>query len=289
MSSTLTDDGADLTWNPILEEYLCNTAERCQSYSWAHKKAEGMYSYRTIFLDLPTTVIGAVNGFISVGSKQIFGPDENASLYIGLVSLFVSILSTINSYFSWGRRAEAHKMAANNYMKLCRYISVELNTKPRTERTPAKKILDFVKTTYDQLGETSPLVPPNIAETFNKNFKHVPDFSRPEEFGELHAVYAYPVSKADKEITVNIVDECFSPKPSDFSGPPKLTFPYSGPPQTGAGPREHGMSDTATQSGKEVHHGVGPVLTNEIELHRLGGWHVAKSEKEPEGVSGLNE
>jgi hypothetical protein len=287
--SSLTDDGVDLTWNPVLETYLCDTAERCQSYSWAHKKAEGMYSYRTIFLDLPTIVIGAVNGFISVGSKQIFGPDENASLYIGLVSLFVSILSTINSYFSWGRRAEAHKMASNSYMKLCRFISVELNTKPRTERMTAKKILDFVKTTYDQLGETSPLVPPAISETFNKQFKNVPDFSRPEEFGELHAVHAYPVVKLDKEITVNILDECFSPKPEDFSGPPKLAISYPGPLETGARPEQHGMSHTTPQSSKEVHHGIKLGEQHEAKLHRLGGGNVAPSEKEPPGLSGLDE
>jgi hypothetical protein len=185
------DAEALLTWNSTLEQYLADTAEKCMGYAWIHKQAETMYSRRTILIDLPTIIIGAVNGFISVGSKQIFQEDAYAPVYIGMVSLFVSLLNTISSYFSWGRRAEAHKLASNSYSRLCRMISVEMHTKPRSERMAPHKLLESVQSTYNSLCENSPLVPPPIVELFNKRFSGIQDFSLPEETNGLHAVTVY--------------------------------------------------------------------------------------------------
>ena len=180
-----------LTWNKTLEQYIADVGEKCIGYSWLHKKAELMYSHRTIFLDLPTIIIGAVNGFLSVGSRQIFAGDEYASIYIGMVSLFVSLLNTISSYFSWGRRAEAHKLASNAYARLSRMINIELHTKPRSERMGAQKLLDTVKSQYDSLCENSPLVPPPITDIFNKRFGTVKDLSLPEETNGIYPIYVY--------------------------------------------------------------------------------------------------
>ena len=194
-----TDAEALLTWNPALEQYLVDTAEKCMGYAWIHKQAETMYSKRTIFIDLPTIIIGAVNGFISVGSNQIFQNDSYAPVYIGMVSLFVSLLNTISSYFSWGRRAEAHKIASNSYSRLCRMISVEMHTKPRSERMMPHKLLEYVQSNYNSLCENSPLVPPPIVNLFNKRFSGIQDFSLPEETNGLHAITVYvgddPASK----------------------------------------------------------------------------------------------
>jgi len=198
------DQPAELTWNKSLEEYLCNTSEQCMGYAWLHKRCEEMYSRRTVFLDLPTIIIGAVNGFISVGSKQLFKDDAYAPVYIGGISLFVSILSTVNSYFSWGRKAESHKIASNAYSKLYRFIAVEMNTKPRSERIRPKKLLDMVRSQYDQLGESSPLIPPMIINDFNKRFAGLKDFSLPEETNGLHAVYSFTSSSPPNSPETNL-------------------------------------------------------------------------------------
>lgn len=180
-----------LTWNDALEQYLVDISEKCQGYAWCHKKSETMYSHRTIFLDLPQIIIGSINGFLSVGSKQIFDNDSYAPIYIGMVSLFVSLLNTINSYFSWNRRAEQHKLASNAYSKLYRMIHVEMSTKPRGERMPPHKLLDYITTQYNQLAESSPLLPPGIIKLFNERFGQLKDFSHPEECNGLNAVYPY--------------------------------------------------------------------------------------------------
>lgn len=168
-----------------------DTAEKCMGYAWIHKQAETMYSRRTIFIDLPTIIIGAVNGFISVGSKQIFQEDAYAPVYIGMVSLFVSLLNTISSYFSWGRRAESHKLASNSYSRLSRMIYVEMNTKPRTERMQPHKLLEYVQGNYNSLCENSPLIPQPIVKLFTGQFSGLKDFSLPEETNGLHSISVY--------------------------------------------------------------------------------------------------
>jgi len=182
---------AEITWNKSLEEYLCNISEKCEGYSWLHKRAEELFSRRTIFLDIPAIFLYAITGFLNVGSSQIFKNDDYSPVYLGAVSLLVSLIQTINSYFSWQRRAENHKICSNSYAKLFRFISTEMSTKPRDERMNATKMLEKVRNEYDQLGENSPLIPPQIIEEFNKKFENLKDFSRPEECNGLHAVYPY--------------------------------------------------------------------------------------------------
>jgi hypothetical protein len=149
-----------------------------------------MYSGRTIYIDLPCIVIGAVNGLISVGSKQIFPGDDYAPVYIGVISLFVSLLNTINSYFSWSRRAEGHKISSLNYAKLYRFISIEMAL-PRVERMAAGDLLKFIKSEYDRLSEISPLIPPPIVDSFRAKFQKLEGVSFPEECNGLHSIKVF--------------------------------------------------------------------------------------------------
>jgi hypothetical protein len=179
-----------ITWNMTLERYFKEVGEKANCLSWCHKRAEEHFSAKTVIIDLPCIIIGSVNGFISVGAKQIFPGDEMASLYIGVVALFVSLLNTISSYFSWGRRAEAHKMSSLNYAKLYRFLSVELSL-PREERMACPDLLKYTKSEYDRLSEISPLLPPSVIDTFKSRFNKLSGISFPEEANGLHAVSIY--------------------------------------------------------------------------------------------------
>jgi hypothetical protein len=177
-------------WTPILENYFASTGEKAHCLSWLHKRSEAMFSHRTTFLDLPTIIIGAVNGFLSVGSKQIFPGDEFASVYIGVVALFVSLLNTINSYFSWSRRAEGHRISALQYSKLYRFLSIEMSL-PRNQRMFPAELLKYTKEAYDRLSEISPLVPRTIIEDFQNKFANDKDISKPEETNGLEHIVVF--------------------------------------------------------------------------------------------------
>lgn len=206
---SIVDERRLISWNTTLERYFIETGEKACGYSWLHKRAEEKYSGATIYIDLPCIIIGAINGLISVGSKQIFPGDDYASIYIGVISLFVSLLNTINSYFSWSRRAEGHKISSLNYAKLHRFISIELAL-PRNERMSAPDLLKYVKSEYDRLSEISPLIPPGIIGLFKYHFSKVSNISIPEDCNGLHSVRLF---ESSLQIAVEIPSP--SPRPSD--------------------------------------------------------------------------
>jgi hypothetical protein len=179
-------------WNHRLEEYFCHTGEKAHCYSWLHKKAEELYSNRTVVIDLPVIILSTLNGAVSVGSDSLFGGSQFASIGVGIVALLTAILSTIGSYFAWARRAEGHRISALNYAKLYRFLSIEMSL-PREERMSPNDLLKYVKTEYDRLSEISPLVPPSIIDLFRARFSDAKyaDISRPEDTNGLHPIVVY--------------------------------------------------------------------------------------------------
>lgn len=182
-------------WNNRLEKYFADTGEKAHCYSWLHKKAEEMFSKKSVWIDLPVIILGVLNGATSIGSKSLFGDSEYASVCIGIVALLTSILTTIGTYFSWARRAESHKMISIQYAKLFRFLSIEMSL-PRNERMSPQDLLKYVKEQYDRLAEISPLVPPNIIIEFNTKFSkpEYKEISKPEITNGLNHIEIFPTN-----------------------------------------------------------------------------------------------
>jgi len=185
-------DGPVISWHHSLEEYFASVAEKANCLSWCHKKAEQMYANRKTFIDLPVIVLSAVTGFMSVGSTTLFaGNESTASVALGAVSLFVSILNTTGSYFGWSKRQEGHRISSIQYSRLYRFLQVEMGL-PRAERQQPTELLKYVREQYDRLQEISPLIPETIAAEFKSRFNSVTDISKPEELNGLDAITIYP-------------------------------------------------------------------------------------------------
>ncbi len=86
---------SNIHWTVNLEEYFADTGEKAHCLSWLHKKAESVYSRKTVFIDLPVIVLGVLNGATSIGSKSLFGDSQFASVGIGVVALLTSILNAM--------------------------------------------------------------------------------------------------------------------------------------------------------------------------------------------------
>lgn len=199
---------SEINWNVKLEEYFASTGEKANCFTWLHKKAEEFYSASSIWIDLPVIILGVLNGATSIGSQSLFGDSQYASVGIGAVALLTSILNTIGSYFSWSRRAEAHKISSIQYAKLYRFISIQMSL-PRNERLSPADLLKYVKEQYDRLSEISPLIPPKIIAEFKQRFKDVKDITMPEETNGLHAIYIYD------EATLKRIDSAPLPLPGN--------------------------------------------------------------------------
>jgi hypothetical protein len=207
------ETGVDISWNDRLEEYFASTGEKSHCLSWLHKKAEAMYSFRTTFIDLPVIILSTVTGAASIGSKSLFGESPTAPVALGIVSLFISVLNTIGTYFAWARRTESHRVSYLQYSKMYRFINVEMSL-PREERMKPRDFLKYVRDEYERLNEISPLIPPKLIKIFNDKFANEKDISQPEEVNGLEKISVYvPPPRETAEISIQTVSDETPPPP----------------------------------------------------------------------------
>lgn len=197
----------DIHWSEPLETLIAQEGEKCRGLAWIHQRAEGYYSKRNNFIAIPVIVLSTLSGTASVGSSSLFqGETHISSIVIGLVSIGVGILNTISSYFSFSRKAEAHRIAYLSYSKLFQLVSVEMSL-PRSEREEPESLLKKIRDTMERLAETTPTPPDCILTEFNKRFKDEDkSIARPTETNGLHKIRVYMkevASTGDLSIQIN--------------------------------------------------------------------------------------
>lgn len=193
-------DSREITWNHAIEELLCEEAEKCSGLSWLHNKSETKFAARTNFMQIPIIVLSAVSGFISAALP----PNEpGASIGIGAVSILVSILGTINSYFAFAKRTEGHRIASVQYAQICRTIRIEMNL-PQEQRTPPKVLLKMIKEDLKRLSETAPRISKAAMEAFRTEIMpKAENISHPEIIDGIENVKPYQEHTAKPEIVID--------------------------------------------------------------------------------------
>lgn len=120
----------------------------------------------------------------------MFGDINEATIIIGFVSISVGFLQMVNSYFSWLRRSEGHKIAAITFEKLYNFIRVELAL-PRGERMAAKDILKVVREQMERLNEVAPQIPNDIIREYQAKFDKYDNVKKPEITNGLEEIVIY--------------------------------------------------------------------------------------------------
>jgi hypothetical protein len=181
------DEQQEITWNASLEDIIADEGEKALGLYWLHSKAETHYSKLNTYIALPVICLSTLNGFVSGASTSMFSNPTEASLGVGGVSLFTALLSTIGQFFSWAKRTEGHRMAGIQYLKLSKFIGVEMSL-PQKERIRAKDILKIVRDQSERLMEISPAIPDFLKAEYQKNFKDFSEVAVPEVANGIHKI-----------------------------------------------------------------------------------------------------
>ena len=191
----------EIRWSDKIEAYLAMTAERSYCYGILHKSSESEFSKKRTYIDIPVIVGSTIAGTLSIGNQSLFGEgnEKVAGICIGALSLVVGVLSTINTYFGFAKRAENHRLTSIQFSKLYRFIQIELSL-PRKERMACADLIKIVREQYERLQEISPLIPDHILEDFKRKFKDYTEVSKPSEANGLEAVIIYKEDKDGKEL-----------------------------------------------------------------------------------------
>jgi hypothetical protein len=183
----------EIQWHSQLEQVLSDEGERSMCYAWLHNNSQKLFSRYNTFITLPVIVMSTIAGSASIGSS-LFPNPAIASIVIGIVSLSVGVLNTISSFFSWAKRAEAHRIASLQHEKVYRFILIELAL-PREERMAPKDMLKVVRDQCDRLQEISPQIPDNIILIFKDKFgTTTPDVKKPEITNGLDPIEVFSPS-----------------------------------------------------------------------------------------------
>jgi radical SAM superfamily enzyme len=179
-------------WNLELTNYLKQIGEYSQIYSLLHKISEKKYNKISYCMDIPNIIISTVAGTLSISSSGLFsGMEKEASVFIGILSLTSSILTTINSYFGFKKRSENHRLVSIQYQKIYLKIDLILGLK-NDERPPITEFIKFITDEYNRLSEISPIIDKEILNEFKEkynDYKNVVSF--PAEMNGLSPITIY--------------------------------------------------------------------------------------------------
>lgn len=165
-----------IDYNPAIEALIKSLGEKALSLSWLHSRSEKRYSYLNNYLAIPSIVLSTITATLG----GTFAGDKTISYVTSVISIIVSIFTTLNSYFVFAKRAEAHRITSISYSKLYLQINIELSL-PRQKRTNVKDFLKSVSEQIQRLNEIQPLVPDIIIRAYNEKFKdEPPTISKPE-------------------------------------------------------------------------------------------------------------
>jgi len=195
-SDKIMDEVEDISWNSQLERVISDEGERCLCFSWLHSNSEKKFTTLNTRISMPVIIMSTVAGSASIGSQTLFGGASYANICIGVVSLSVGVLNTIQSFFGWAKRAEAHRISAITYQKIYRFILIELAL-PRSERMIAGNMLKVVRDQCDRLQETSPQIPDTVINAFKAKFgETTPHVKKPEITNGLDPIHVYSLESA---------------------------------------------------------------------------------------------
>ena len=154
-----------LDYDTDVENLLKENAEECESLSLLHRSAFEKYNRLSNVINVPVIVLSSAIGFatgIEIGYDKI-------NIVLGVASIFVGIIKSIDSYFALPKRAEGHRLCSLQYAQINKRIAVELSLKREMRQNP-KDMLGLIKTDMKNLADIAPLIDYDIIEAFKTKY-----------------------------------------------------------------------------------------------------------------------
>jgi hypothetical protein len=154
-----------IDYNTDLEQLLKLHAEECESLSILHRNSYEKYNGRSNYINIPVIILSSAIGFatgIDIGYA-------NMNIILGVGSIFVGIIKSIDTYFQLGKRAESHRLCSLQFQQINKKIQIELAL-VRSQRVDAKDMMNIIKTDIKNLFDIAPLIDQDVIEAFQKKY-----------------------------------------------------------------------------------------------------------------------
>lgn len=155
----------EIKYDDDLELLLKENAEECESLALLHRFSYEKYNRYSNIINVPVIILSSAIGFatgIEIGYDKI-------NIVLGVASIFVGIIKSIDSYFALPRRAEGHRLCSLQYAQLNKRIAVELAL-TRPARQNPKDMLNLIKTDMKNLADIAPLIDDEVIQQFRARY-----------------------------------------------------------------------------------------------------------------------
>lgn len=156
----------EIEYDDDLEQLLKEEGEKAESLSILHRMSHEKFNYWTNIINIPIIVGSAGIGFVT---GVDVGDSQQTKIILGLSSVLIGCIKSLDSYFQLSRRTETHRIVSLQYAQINKRIAIELALN-REDRITAKDMLNIVKSDIKQMEEIAPLIPNEIIDTFNKKY-----------------------------------------------------------------------------------------------------------------------
>jgi len=160
-----------IEWSIEHEKIFTEWGDKAMCYKWLHSKSNSMYSNLNAWYTIPVIVISTLTGTANFAQERV--PLDYQNYFVMIVGAFnitAGIITTIQQFLKITQLNEAHRVSSISWDKFYRNIKIELAKHP-LERMNVINMIKICKEEYDRLMETSPNIPENIIQEFEKHFK----------------------------------------------------------------------------------------------------------------------
>lgn len=196
MNDSINFKDRELEWNHSVENLLQKMNDIASIHRLMNEEAYRKYRKLNYFFSLPVIILSTLTGTASMGSSSLFGDQHVASIVIGGVSLFISILQTISSSFKLEFLSGQYFNSYKGFDQFCRDLLLELSL-PRVSRRPVSDFLKSIIARYNDLLQNQPIIPKEIVDKYEKRMKTLKDFVNPFELSHLDVVIDNQSDKSD--------------------------------------------------------------------------------------------
>jgi len=163
-----------IDYNNDLEHLLKIHAEECESLSILHRQSFEKYNRQSNYINIPVIILSSAIGFatgIDIGYDKM-------NIILGVSSIFVGIIKSIDTYFQLGKRSESHRLCSLQFMQITKKLQIELSLH-RGQRQSAKDMLHIIKTDIKNLQDIAPLIDQDIIDVYNTKYGQYTTVKKP--------------------------------------------------------------------------------------------------------------
>ena len=163
-----------VTYNTNLEKLLKENSEECESLSILHRMSYEKYNTRSNYINIPVIILSSAIGFITGIDLQY----AQMNIILGVGSVFVGIIKSVDTYFQLAKRAESHRICSLQFSQISKKMQVEL-TLHRNQRMTAENMMNIIKNDIKNMQDIAPLIDDDIISIYNAKYRKYKRVKKP--------------------------------------------------------------------------------------------------------------